>query len=80
MSGEQPHRRHENPAKIWLMQSRGALYSHVEDKRALFRAVFHAVEVEISARTIPEPPPQNAADADLIIPVRVSLSLPGELG
>lgn len=34
--------------------TRGALYHHFEDKRALFRVVFKAVEAELSARPIPE--------------------------
>lgn len=40
--------------------TRGALYHHFGDKRALFLAVFKQVESELSARPVPPPPP--AAD------------------
>ncbi len=42
--------------------TRGALYHHFQDKRALFHAVFHAVERELSARASPELAPADAAD------------------
>jgi AcrR family transcriptional regulator len=35
--------------------TRGALYHHFQDKRDLFRAVFHAVELELAARANPVP-------------------------
>jgi AcrR family transcriptional regulator len=35
--------------------TRGALYHHFQDKRDLFRAVFHAVELELISRANPVP-------------------------
>jgi AcrR family transcriptional regulator len=47
--------------------TRGALYHHFADKRALFQAVFEAVEVDLLARAVTTGPAANIDTWDLLI-------------